>query len=257
MVLSDFEPFTSRGAKLAGIPVIQLNHPGIVDRSKSLNPAAIASRIVARYMMGHSDRRIICSFFDGDVGPIIRTGLRCQTISREGYFVVYQKKIYARYLEPLFAKFGSRKFRLFPSEGESYERALAGAEGLIAPAGHQSISEALALGKPVFVIPIENQYEQELNAQKLAESGFGDWCYYQELETRLPIFIQNIDHYAGRLENAKKNGGTVLHGQSKWQCTDDTMKAVSMIEAFMEESAFHPEWKRTRLMAPLIAALYP
>ncbi len=257
MVLSDFEPFTSRAAKLSGIPVLQLNHPGIVDRIPAFNPAALVSRAVAAYMMGHSDRRIICSFFNGDVGPIIRSELRNQEISDGKYFVVYQKKLYAEHLEPVLSRLKDQDFRLFPKAGESYEKALAGSAGLVAPAGHQSISEALALGKPVFVIPVEGQHEQELNAQKLSESGFGHWCYYQNIEQELEQYIANIDHYKRNIAEAMARGGALRRGRNRWSCADDTFRAVFLIEDFMAEIACRPEWHRNRLAAPLIAALYP
>jgi hypothetical protein len=251
MVLSDFEPFTSRAAKIVGIPVLQLNHPGIVSRTFGLSPSHLASRLVARYMMGHSDRTLICSFFGGDVGPIIREELRSKKVVSGDYFVVYQKKMYRDILEPVLEKIGRSRFRVFPDSGQDYAEALAGSAGLIAPAGHQSISEALALGKPVLAIPVLGQFEQELNAKKLRQSGFGDWCAFDDLPVRLPEFIERargyetgIRDYAERVKEGKKG---------EWRCTDDTYRAAYLVECFMHESVRRPEWRRTRIIAPLAA----
>jgi len=252
MVLSDFEPFTSRAAKIVGIPVLQLNHPGIVSRTFGFSPAHIASRIVSRYMMGHSDRTLICSFFGGDVGPIIREELRSKKVVSGDYFVVYQKKMYADILEPVLEKIGRERFRVFPDARFDYAEALAGSAGLIAPAGHQSISEALALGKPVLAIPVLGQFEQKLNARKLRQSGFGDWCRFDDLPARLPKFIESASGYEKSIQNyvqSTKSGKT-----GEWICTDDTYRAAYLVECFMHECARRPEWKRTRIISPLMAA---
>jgi len=251
MVLSDFEPFTSRAAKLVGIPVLQLNHPGIVSRTFGFSPAHIASRIVSRYMMGHSDRTLICSFFGGDVGPIIREELRSKKVVSGDYFVVYQKKMYKDILEPVLEKIGRDRFRVFPDSRYDYAESLAGSAGLIAPAGHQSISEALALGKPVLAIPVLGQFEQELNARKLRQSGFGDWCSFDDLAERLPVFIENAGGYERTIQNYAER--TKKGKKGEWMCSDDTYRAAYLVECFMHESVRRPEWKRTRIISPLAA----
>jgi hypothetical protein len=224
-VLSDFEPFTSRAAKALGLPVMQLNHPGIVTRIADWSPSGIASKIVARYMMGNSDCTMLCSFFGGDVGPIVRRELREKTVTRGSRFVVYQKAMYRDFLSPVLDRLGRDRFCVFPDPENDYASALASSAGLIAPAGHQSISEALALGKPVFVIPVRGQFEQELNARKLRESGFGDYCYFEDIDARLPGFIENISRYETAIKFHRE-------GTGEWLCRDDTHRAASMVEAF-------------------------
>jgi len=105
-VLSDFEPFTSRAANTLKIPVLQLNHPGIVMRTGEWSLHSLAARIVSRYMMEGADKTVLCSFFDGDVGPILRSELRNATVSRGDYFVVYQKDRYKEILKPVLQKAG-------------------------------------------------------------------------------------------------------------------------------------------------------
>lgn len=46
-----------------------------------------------------------------------------------------------------------------------YIEELISCRGLIATSGFESVSEAAVLGKPVVVIPLKNQFEQELNAR--------------------------------------------------------------------------------------------
>ncbi len=254
IVISDFEPFCSRAAKLAGIPVLQLNHPAIVQRTDDRSFAGLVSRIVSAYMTAKADRTIVCSFFNGDVGPIIRSALRNQKRSDGNYFVVYQKDMYREHLEPVLNKIGQSQFRIFPNAKADYEASLAGSAGLIAPAGHQSISEALALGKPVFVIPVEGQFEQELNARMLRESGAGDASTIQDLSERLPRFIADIEQYRLRLRNFTQED-SFSTGRT-WHLSDDTDRAVSLVEQFIQESRIRPEWKRERTLAPLLTALF-
>jgi len=249
MVLSDFEPFTSAAAKMTGLPVLQLNHPGIVTRTFSLSPAAIVARIVSVYMMAYSDRTILCSFFGGDVGPIIRRELREKKITRGDYVLVYQKPMYREFLEPVLASLPDCPFRIFPDPAGDYAGSLAGCRALVAPAGHQSISEALALGKPVFVIPVEGQFEQELNAEKLRESGFGDYAFFGKLGTALPAFLANL----GMFENAiaKNRMAGARADKNSWACRDDTVRAAALVENFILDSRLAPAWKRRTVLFPI------
>lgn len=246
MLLSDFEPFSSRAAKAIGIPVLQLNHPSVVTRSFPRDPSALfhqlAAIAVSLYMTAHSDRTIVCSFFDGDVGPIIRKSLRELRVERGNYFVVYMKPLYRDWLESALDGIGRNLFRVFPDPHSDYDKALAGARALIAPAGHQSVSEALALGKPVFAIPVSGQGEQTLNAAKLRESGFGDWAKFEDIAEALPRFIANAETYEDAI--AKSRLTAKRTDRAGFCCEDQTFRAACMVENFILESRVRPEWKR-------------
>ncbi len=247
-LVSDFEPFASRSAKVAGIPVLQLNHPGVVLRTLSFSPQALIARAVSRFMMAQSDRTIICSFFDGDVGPILRRELRERAIENRGHVVVYLKPLYRELLLPLLDRLGRDRFKVFPDPKADYAEALATARALVAPAGHQSISEALALGKPVFAIPVEGQFEQELNARKLRETGFGDWSDYRNLEDRLPEFLSEL----GGFERAIAESRGREPGKYGASCRDETSLAADLVEHFCVDSQRRPEWKRRPLLASML-----
>jgi UDP:flavonoid glycosyltransferase YjiC (YdhE family) len=57
---------------------------------------------------------------------------------------------------------------------------LGGADALVINAGFSAVSEAIALGKPTFVIPLANHAEQYVNAQVLSQLGRG---YVAEADT--------------------------------------------------------------------------
>ncbi len=249
-VISDFEPFVPRAAKATGIPVLQLNHPGIVLRAGVSNPAHLLSRAVALYMMGMSDKTVICSFFGGDVGPILRRELREAPVTRGDHVVVYVKERYREILKPALEAMGADRFRLFPDASANYARSLASAAALVAPAGHQSISEAIALGKPAFVIPVKGQYEQELNARMLRESGCGDWSYFDDVAERLPAFMEALPRHERALAGMRSGS----HG-GFWRCSDETDEALGIVERFLTEANRRLDWRRVRASIPLQVAL--
>ncbi len=249
-VVSDFEPFAARSAKLLGIPVLQLNHPGVVLRSHSLGFGAIVARLVSRYMMARSDRTIICSFFDGDVGPIVRKELREREAVAGEHVAVYLKPLYRDTLFPLLERLGKERFRTFPDPRADYAETLLSCRALVAPAGHQSISEALALGKPVLAIPVQGQYEQELNARKLRATGFGDWCRHRDLPRKLPDFLDNLEAYEKAI--ARSRASAAGEGEKRSSCRDETERAALMVERFCAESRRRPEWRRRPLLAAML-----
>jgi uncharacterized protein (TIGR00661 family) len=56
---------------------------------------------------------------------------------------------------------------------ENFLNDMAACKGLVCTAGFESICEAMYLGKPVMVIPVQGQYEQACNALDTVHSGAG------------------------------------------------------------------------------------
>jgi uncharacterized protein (TIGR00661 family) len=56
---------------------------------------------------------------------------------------------------------------------QNFLRDMAACKGLVSTAGFESICEAMYLGKPVMVIPVQGQYEQACNALDVVYSGAG------------------------------------------------------------------------------------
>jgi uncharacterized protein (TIGR00661 family) len=57
--------------------------------------------------------------------------------------------------------------------GEKFLRLMASARGVACTAGFESVSEAAYLGKQVLMIPVENHFEQFLNARDAERTGIG------------------------------------------------------------------------------------
>jgi uncharacterized protein (TIGR00661 family) len=58
-------------------------------------------------------------------------------------------------------------------DGEKFLRMMADCKHVVCTAGFESVSEAAWLGKPLFLVPVENHVEQEVNAVDAANIGLG------------------------------------------------------------------------------------
>jgi UDP:flavonoid glycosyltransferase YjiC (YdhE family) len=224
-LLSDFEPFCAWAATALGIPVLQLNHPGIIARSASVFPDALASKLVASLMMARWDSRILVSFYDGDVGPMIRPEIRAARRDNDGSVVVYLKPGYRKHIERAFDKLGVENYHLFPDPSKDYVSCLARCKAVISGAGHQTISEALYLGKPIFAIPQPGQYEQRLNAFMAEAGGFGTSGKMHGLARTLELFLRDVD--AGAFPKTSRLPWTTFRSD------DDSAAAIDRVCDFM------------------------
>ncbi len=100
----------------------------------------------------------------------------------------------------VFSKTAARLFKeknvtVSPVDTEAYQASLAGSIGLVCGAGFEAPSEAMYLGKPVMVIPMNNQYEQLCNAEALRRMGvtvceITKWTLVDQL-----LFLRSLDHW--------------------------------------------------------------
>jgi uncharacterized protein (TIGR00661 family) len=56
-------------------------------------------------------------------------------------------------------------------DAQNFAKSMASSAGLLCSAGFEGPSEALFLGKKLFVVPIKGQYEQYCNASSLRQLG--------------------------------------------------------------------------------------
>ena len=222
-VISDFEPFTAVASAKAGIPLINLNHPAVVRRSFSVLPDAISAKIVAAFMTPPAQKNLICSFYDGDVGPILREEIRRAVPRRGDYILVYVKQSSAAEIKQILSDFPEREFHIFPDSGKDFVTSLAGCAGVLAPAGHQLLSEALFLRKPVLAIPQQGQYEQRRNAKMLKACGWGRHTEIKKLKEDLTDFLQDLPLFPFKTDP--------FH---TFRTDDDTETTVSVIQDFFE-----------------------
>jgi len=212
-VLSDFEPYSTKAGRRTGIPVLQLNHPAIVLRSQAIQPDALLSKIVAGSMMGDYDHCLISSFYRGDIGPILREDV-CRAEPDYGdHIVVYVRDSMLSAVKTALKKRTSRELRIFPHKKFDFIESLASCSGVVATSGHQLSSEALHLGKPIFSIPMEGQFEQRLNAMMIERSGRGIQAGMGSIEDDLNRYFNRLE---GKMEASRNPApeGYCFHDES-------------------------------------------
>ncbi|HRU29979.1 MAG TPA: glycosyltransferase family protein [Treponema sp.] len=195
VVLSDFDPLLPWAARLAKIPIVQMNHPGIVQKFKTWEIQSWIGAFMAAFLEGPWDKRIHVSFFSGDVGPVLRKDLYHYKIRDDGFIAVNLKEEVRSKILPILDAIPGLQYRLFPAPHANFDEALASCSAVVTGGGHQTISEALCMGKPVLAIPQEGQYEQLLNARMLARSGRGTYCTVKTFAALLPRFLAQLSAY--------------------------------------------------------------
>ncbi len=193
-VISDYEPFLSRAAIGLGLPVVTFCHQAVLDRYPDFSPEGMTARLLNRFMIPLRTSRVVSSsFFDGDVGPLIRQELLRQPLQQNGHVVVYASRSIRAELLPALAQNRGVDFRLFPDSSRDYVSELTSARAIIAPAGHQTLSEALCLNKPVLTFPQPGQNEQQLNARMAARTGRATVGNIDNAATDIALFLERLE----------------------------------------------------------------
>src|SRR5262249_11453863 len=87
---------------------------------------------------------------------------------------------------------------LCPVAAAGFAAGLRTARAVIAGGGFSLMSESVHLHVPMLSVPIEGQFEQELNARYLAKLGYGSWARELDAE-RIARFLADTDAHARAL----------------------------------------------------------
>jgi uncharacterized protein (TIGR00661 family) len=243
-VISDFDSFAYFFAKRHGLPVMSIDNQQIVSRCKLGKFAKKGVKIdyqmtkaFVRAKLPASDHYVITTFFYPSVRPkyektttlvppILRKSiLDAKKKARAGeHVLVYQTSTSdTKLLDELnsiegarFVVYGLRKnarvgnctLKDFSEEG--FVEDLATARAVVANGGLSLLGEAIYLGKPIFSVPVRNQYEQLLNARYLEELGWG--LAADRIEAKvLRLFLDETPKYAHRVAKHKQDGNRELY----------------------------------------------
>ncbi len=104
--------------------------------------------------------------------------------------------------------------------GEKFLRMMAGCRAVVCTAGFESVSEAAWLGKPLFMVPVEDHVEQMINALDAVNLGLGltDRKFRLDLLKQLPERSENqtFRKWVGRGESVlERMLGQALAGAGK------------------------------------------
>ena len=223
LAITDFEPFLPRAAHATGLRCISLDHQGVIPCARPRLPvdqwiSAPAARTVSRFTGYREEARLATSFYYPPVPPgeniqyfplVLREKVLSIAPRDEGYVVVYQTSGSFTRLPALLKKLPFQfkifafehegvdgNIRYFPRSDTRFIEEVGGASWVLTNGGYTLMSEALYLGKPVFSIPVDWQFEQWLNARHLDDLGYGMMCEYpRHFDVQMPKFLANLDRY--------------------------------------------------------------
>ena len=223
LVITDFEPLTSRAGRRRKLPVISIDNQHILTHFTVATPRhyqtdATAAKLVTRMMTPHATHYLVTSFFDAPgrrknselVPPILRQQIRDAVPTTEGPVLVYVTSpapalikvltsVRCEFIAYGFGREGRDGNILYKKPGfETFFNDLVRAQAIIANAGFSLVTEALHLGKPYLAVPVRNQFEQIFNAFWLGRTGYG--AFWEELsKERVESFLYNIPQFREKL----------------------------------------------------------
>lgn len=223
-LVSDYEPFASRAAVTCRLPVVSFCHQAVLDRVPDYSVAGLVARLMNRFMIPPGVSHVLSSsFFDGDIGPLIRPELRTPAEMRGDHILVYGSASIRGSLEAALREIPGYDFRLYPRTNGNYVEDFRSARAVIGPSGHQMLSEALCLRKPVLTFPQPGQNEQILNARMAGETGLARVGTLDRAVDDIRSFLQHADTM--RLDASASRHTFILH--------DDSERAARRISALL------------------------
>jgi uncharacterized protein (TIGR00661 family) len=235
VVVSDSEPLVLRAARRMGVPTIGFDHVGIIAFCRPRVPSRDRLRLAIdgaayRLLVGRADRVVVSSFYDAPprradvrrVPPVLRDRvLRARPSNGEHLLVYFNngRHLYAPHVDAALRSlarpvvvYGAGRtgvdgnVRHQPIDEAAFVDDLAGCRAVLGTGGHQLISEALFLGKPLLVAP-EASAEQRLNAFQVESLGVGRSVEHARLSTGvLRSFLEGVEGHRRALARIEWQG---------------------------------------------------
>lgn len=190
LVISDYEPISAWACAIRNVKCVQLSHQAAVMHKESPKPDI--KHYFGNYVLNHYCPSTVKYGFhfekyaESIFSPVIRKQVRELETSDLGHYVVYLPAYHDEVLYQflwnfsarwvVFSKYTTTKYTkdnvtFLPVENEVFLNELASCKGVLTGAGFELPSEAMFLNKKLMVIPMENQFEQQCNAESLKRLG--------------------------------------------------------------------------------------
>jgi uncharacterized protein (TIGR00661 family) len=242
-VVSDFDSFAYLFARRHGLPILSIDNQQVISRCRLGKFAKQGAKVdyqmtkaFVRAKLPGCDHYVVTTFFEPSVRrrfrktttlvpPILREPiLEAKKRARPGpHVLVYQTSTsdtslldqLERVHEREFIVYGLRRsgrrgnctLKEFSERG--FVEDLASARAVVSNGGLSLIGEALYLGKPVFSVPVRNQYEQILNARYLEHLGYGLEAPRVDADL-LRLFLRETQKYAANVGRHEQDGNRRL-----------------------------------------------
>jgi uncharacterized protein (TIGR00661 family) len=249
LVVSDFESWAALYGLNQGIPVVSIDNIQAVNRLKHSREIRIGkgfdfqlARLAVKVKVPRAYHYLITSFFFPPVRkkfttlvpPILRDEVLAAVREPGKHVVVYQRAVEDKELLSILRKL-PYEFRIYgaarerqveniafrPFSGDGFLEDLRTAQAVIAGGGFSLMSEAVSLGVPILAVPIEGQFEQELNARYLEQLGYGAWT--RKLGDKVVrSFLERTDEFAKSLSRYGRQDNRMM-----FECLDEIIERVS------------------------------
>jgi uncharacterized protein (TIGR00661 family) len=231
VVMTDFEPFVGYWSLLFNVPVISIDNQHAIthtsiDKIKGQFLYELYSKFVVKSFVPKANKVVITSFFNAErknkhktnttlVKPIVKSSIQKQKRTNKGHVLVYQTSASYTHMLPILKKinkefiiYGFNKnekdhnliFKKF--NGDGFNKDIASADAVIINGGFTVLSEALYLHKPIFSIPIKQQFEQILNGHYINKMAYGV-AVKDITENNFSEFLDNTEIYRHNIKKIK------------------------------------------------------
>ncbi len=245
VVISDFESWAALYALNHFLPVISIDNMQVINRCK--HPKVVTGdtgfdfrigKLAVKIKLPGAYHYLVTTFFVPKVRkkrttlvpPILRPEIIAAQREPRDHVLVYQTAAANQELVPMLKTLPYR-FRVYGLGREGQEGNvtlcafsemgfvddLRTARAVIAGGGFSLMSEAVSLRVPMLSVPIERQYEQELNARWLSHLGYGAWTKSVDRDAA-SAFLQRTDDFAHALESYERRDNQMLFG-----CVDELL----------------------------------
>ncbi len=222
VVISDFESWSYYYGLNRFLPVLSIDNMQIINRCThppeiADDPSFKLAKAAVKVKLPGAWHYLITTFFYPPVRkerttlvpPILRPAVLAARREPQEHVLVYQTGKNNPGLVPFLQRLpgtfrvyglgregeeGNVSLRPFSEQG--FVDDLRTARAAVAGGGFSLMSECVHLGVPLFSVPIEGQYEQELNARYLARLGYGEWAPTFD-EERVAAFLSNLPGQTG------------------------------------------------------------
>jgi uncharacterized protein (TIGR00661 family) len=191
LVITDFEPVTAWACYLRDKACVGLSHQAAVLASQAPKPESsdMVGRLILKQYAPVTEQYgfHFKSFNDNIYTPVIRQQVRNIEVTNKGHYTVYLPAYDDARLIKQLSNFKDVKWEVFskhnkkvlkhrnitiqPINNEKFINSMASSAGVLCGAGFETPAEALFMKKKLLVIPMKNQYEQQLNAAALKSMG--------------------------------------------------------------------------------------
>lgn len=257
LVMTDFETWATLYAHWNRLPLVCLDNQHVLTRCHQPHEvlpdetgASRVARAAVRAKTPGCGHYLVTSFFFPEVRrprttllpPVLRGEVVGVERSPEDHVLVYQTATSnaeqlvttLRSLPHEFRVYGLRReedlgnVQLRDFDAERFLDDLRTARAAVAGGGFTFLSEAVHLRVPVLSVPVEGQFEQELNARWLEHLGYGRWCRHVGASD-VSAFLEDLEPFARALLTHPSQGN-----EATLACVDEIVASVARGEGVPE-----------------------